>query len=606
MIYLVDDVLAAISQTLAAQAPELGGALLGLPGRPVITHFIFDEGAETTRVSYSPSRTLNQRVKESERAQGLEFKGIIHSHPAGFDRPSAQDEIEIAQALKLNPHMAFYLAPIVTHRKTERLRDHEIGLSGAILSVYVANRGTSGRAEVQAGRIEVLQIRRDLNRIATQLDGEESTDLGIVEWEHRDLLARRILLRGGIEILLLFSEQYPILPPLALLTASGSGTEQLDLAWSVHTPQEDRLLYALTKHIKPPGPYRRVFGPPDGSAVTDDGNRAALAGWTQRFSGEDVQNYSSQVRAALFERSRGLLSNAIHDKKVLIAGVGSVGSYLSEQLVRSGVGHLTIVDPDTVEASNLARTSYSLADLGQPKVCSLKRRILNLNPSAQVETHTVDIVAMARQRPREFNLLIQQMDLIIAATDDPEAQRLLNHFSYARNCPALFIGLYAGAQGGEVVISQPGQTACFVCATINRHQMEEQAGQVSPSVDYGTGRLQGEVALAADIHHVSSAGVKLALSLLVRHHPELKLSEFCRSAIEQGYSYLTLSMVPEYWFYPHIFGTTPGQHAYQSVWLTVHSRPECTICGQAAVRIDPATTRPGGPSLPELRRRLAG
>ncbi|WP_377474102.1 MAG: hypothetical protein P2A85_17115 [Microcoleus anatoxicus] len=106
--------------------------------------------------------------------------------------------------------------------------------------------------------------------------------------------------------------------------------------------------------------------------------------------------------------------------------------------------------------------------------------------------------------------------------------------------------------------------------------------------DHGNnGRVMGEVAIAADIHHVTSVAVKMALSLLLPEDAEVKLKGFLNPAIDGGLNYLTLSMVPDYWFYPGVFGDTPGQYAYQSVWLTAKSREECPVCGSVHHRVDP-------------------
>ncbi|MEK0178444.1 hypothetical protein [Microcoleus anatoxicus] len=106
--------------------------------------------------------------------------------------------------------------------------------------------------------------------------------------------------------------------------------------------------------------------------------------------------------------------------------------------------------------------------------------------------------------------------------------------------------------------------------------------------DHGNnGRVMGEVAIAADIHHVTSVAVKMALSLLLPEDAEVKLKGFLNPAIDAGLNYLTLSMVPDYWFYPGVFGDTPGQYAYQSVWLTAQRREECPVCGSVHHRVDP-------------------
>ena len=115
-------------------------------------------------------------------------------------------------------------------------------------------------------------------------------------------------------------------------------------------------------------------------------------------------------------------------------------------------------------------------------------------------------------------------------------------------------------------------------------------------VDYGTGRLQGEIALGADIHHVSTAAVKLALSLLLPPGSEATLRTFAEDALASGLSYLTLSTVPGYWFYPQVFGETPGQGAYQSVWLTPRRSEGCPVCGPASARCNPLSVPLRAPS----------
>lgn len=71
--------------------------------------------------------------------------------------------------------------------------------------------------------------------------------------------------------------------------------------------------------------------------------------------------------------------------RVILFGVGGVGSWCAEALIRSGVGHLTIVDEDVVASSNLNRQVQATApDLGRPKVEALRDRLLSIVPDAEV------------------------------------------------------------------------------------------------------------------------------------------------------------------------------------------------------------------------------
>ena len=91
----------------------------------------------------------------------------------------------------------------------------------------------------------------------------------------------------------------------------------------------------------------------------------------------------------IFLRSELLLGSErmkqIVQKRVIIFGVGGVGSWCAESLVRSGISQLTIVDSDCVCVSNINRQLMATTKtVGQPKVEVLKERLLTINPSAEI------------------------------------------------------------------------------------------------------------------------------------------------------------------------------------------------------------------------------
>ena len=76
----------------------------------------------------------------------------------------------------------------------------------------------------------------------------------------------------------------------------------------------------------------------------------------------------------------------LQSKRVILFGIGGVGSWCAECLIRTGLTHLTIVDGDTVQPSNLNRQLPSTqVTIGQPKVLALKERLLSINPDATIE-----------------------------------------------------------------------------------------------------------------------------------------------------------------------------------------------------------------------------
>ncbi len=76
----------------------------------------------------------------------------------------------------------------------------------------------------------------------------------------------------------------------------------------------------------------------------------------------------------------------LQQSHVLVVGVGGVGAYAAEMIVRAGVGRITLLDADEVEASNLNRQLVALCStLGRPKVDVLRQRLLDINPHLHIE-----------------------------------------------------------------------------------------------------------------------------------------------------------------------------------------------------------------------------
>lgn len=94
---------------------------------------------------------------------------------------------------------------------------------------------------------------------------------------------------------------------------------------------------------------------------------------------------------SIFEREALLVGEdgvrKLSEKTVAVFGLGGVGSFVCEALARGGIGHLILVDNDTVAESNLNRQLVALhSTLGKKKTEVAKARVLDINPDAKVET----------------------------------------------------------------------------------------------------------------------------------------------------------------------------------------------------------------------------
>lgn len=77
----------------------------------------------------------------------------------------------------------------------------------------------------------------------------------------------------------------------------------------------------------------------------------------------------------------------LRDARVTVVGVGGVGAAAAEMLTRAGVGHLTLIDSDTVSPGNINRQLLALnSTVGLPKVDVLRERLLDINPELDLQT----------------------------------------------------------------------------------------------------------------------------------------------------------------------------------------------------------------------------
>lgn len=103
----------------------------------------------------------------------------------------------------------------------------------------------------------------------------------------------------------------------------------------------------------------------------------------------------------------------LREARVILFGVGGVGGWCAEALVRTGVRHLTLVDFDTVSESNLNRQVVATAaNIGAPKVEEMKKRLLRIMPDADI---TAINLKYDDETAEEFPLT--QYDYIIDAID---------------------------------------------------------------------------------------------------------------------------------------------------------------------------------------------
>lgn len=149
------------------------------------------------------------------------------------------------------------------------------------------------------------------------------------------------------------------------------------------------------------------------------------------------------IERGIFNRAQLLLGSDAMERlnsiKVIIFGVGGVGSWCAESLVRSGISHMTVVDSDRVCITNINRQLMAtVKTVGQVKVEALKDRLLTINPMAEID---------ARQQifseETADSFCLDSYDYIIDAIDSLKDKRLL--IEMACNTKAVFFSSMGAA-----------------------------------------------------------------------------------------------------------------------------------------------------------------
>ena len=135
----------------------------------------------------------------------------------------------------------------------------------------------------------------------------------------------------------------------------------------------------------------------------------------------------------MFDRTITLVGeenfNKIKQKTVLIVGLGGVGGYATESLVRSGIHNLILIDHDNIDITNLNRQLITNNNnIGLAKVDEFKKRILEINPQCNVITHKLFL-----DRNTCDILDNYQIDYIVDCCDSIEAKKLLIDYSINKN-----------------------------------------------------------------------------------------------------------------------------------------------------------------------------
>jgi len=179
---------------------------------------------------------------------------------------------------------------------------------------------------------------------------------------------------------------------------------------------------------------------------------------------------------------------------VLVAGAGGLGSFELLYLAGVGVGHIIVVDGDTVDRTNLNRqVLHWEEDIGRPKAVSAAEKIRRFNPHIIVEPVTEPITRS------NVDELVSRADVVLDGLDNWEARFLLDEAAYRQGKPFIHAGVH-GLEG-QVVPIVPRETPCLRCLLPERLASPPKV----PAISFTVGVVAG-IAVAELVKLVTGIG----------------------------------------------------------------------------------------------------
>ena len=154
----------------------------------------------------------------------------------------------------------------------------------------------------------------------------------------------------------------------------------------------------------------------------------------------------------------------IKNKRVIIVGVGGVGSVAAEMLTRCGIGELVLFDYDKVQVENMNRMFYTPSQIGMVKVDAASATLRIINPTVNIVTHNINICSVD-----SYQVLLRELDdpntnLLLCCVDNYAARLTINRACMQTKRTWMESGVSETAMSGHIQTMIPGVSACFECA----------------------------------------------------------------------------------------------------------------------------------------------
>lgn len=261
---------------------------------------------------------------------------------------------------------------------------------------------------------------------------------------------------------------------------------------------------------------------------------------------------------------------------VFAVGAGGANG-IYEDLFRVGLGKLTVIDFDSVDASNLVTQGWQYRQIGRSKVQALADNVVNIVPAVAEAGRVVPITRnFLEMKDDELTELAQDASILMFMCDDFFAQARGNRLALKLQKPAIFAMMYEQARCCEITFIIPGVTpACHRCATSNRYKAYLEEGFENTVGSQGSMIFQ--------THMLNDLIGMITLAILHHGTKGLEFSDWFGDTWERNFVQFRMNPKHQVGLFPKVYDR-PQSVAFEAIWQKVeHECPpkyaSCPDCG---------------------------
>lgn len=233
-----------------------------------------------------------------------------------------------------------------------------------------------------------------------------------------------------------------------------------------------------------------------------------------------------ESKSRLFERIERLYDvGLIGQAKVLIAGCGSGGSQVAQQLAMSGIRNFSLYDNQTLGEENVIRHACGLRYVGWNKTEAVLDLLRDRNPEIRAEIHNEDLMEATDLDDR-----VRDASVVVLATDNEPSRFRLNEACVRTGTPFVVGKVFTRGIGGEVFAYRPKEGGCLGCLEmlLERSKFRDKVREIDlvsqeeRDAMYGlpVAEIKDSPGLNVDIAFITNFHTRFALDAIARRLPE--------------------------------------------------------------------------------------